>query len=178
VKKSYAVVLYLLAVALAVGCAAIIVFWAPDAHACGNGHSAYVPRTPDKPVIPFDKLTADQKAQLKRFGAEFTAAVETISNGVDGNETDKKKWRQQVDAANELLRSRLIELGEKLSFRTTMTVGNGMLCGAQIEIQVPPVEQDIESGGLGSIWVKGKSRDGTASEGVFSDALRQISLIP
>lgn len=178
-KKSHAVFLYILTTALAIACVVILVIWPLESHACERGHWRYVSTQSQKPVIEFTQLTDAQKSQLKDFGAQVTAMVETTRKQFHAESTnlDEKERFERLAVVHDQIRRELLQLGERLSFRTKMVVGNGMLCGARIEILVPPPAEDIVkvSGAGVYIDIRGKGRDGSATEGSFGDALRKLS---
>lgn len=167
--------------ALAIASFIVIVMSPAVAYACGQGSSPHVQREPDKPVIKFAELTGEQKSQLKAYAADATAMLAAVDEDLraSGNaEGDKAQRRRTVEAANERVKRQLSDFGDRLPFRTTMVVGNGMLCGARIEILVPAPAEDIEVSGGSNVWIKGKGRDGTSTEGTLYDALGQLSRLP
>jgi len=149
--------------------------------ACSQSDGQYQQPKSAKPLIELKKLSDAQQTELKAYAlalkeqvgaiaAEATQAEAAATAQPDApkpSDEDRARARQATAAKMVELANRL---GEDLSFRTTITVGNGMLCGAQIEVQLPPAPGNIEivnSYGSWTVHTWGKGRSGGRERGVF-----------
>jgi|GEM_PF-1729397 len=134
-----------------------------------------------KPLIELKKLNAAQLAELKAYAVALKEQVGAIASEADKAEEaawaqkdqpkpsddERAKTRQATSAKMVAVANRL---GEALSFRTTITVGNGMLCGAQIKVELPPAPNNIEminARGNGIVYTWGEGRQGDRERGQF-----------
>ena len=146
-------------------------FFATSAFAgCGGSLGRYEAPVSSKPVIEFGALTPDQLAVLDTYAAAVKAAAKASRDAYEAlpaARTDRPGFENGFKEANAKFRAALLDAESKVPFRTLITVGNGMLCGAAIEVQVPPNPDNMEAT-LDSIDTYGKDRSGGRARGVIS----------
>lgn len=146
-------------------------FFATSAFAgCGGSLGRYEAPVSSKPVIEFGALSAEQLAVLDTYAAAVKAAAKASRDAYEAlpaARTDQAGFENGFKEANAKFRAALLDAESKVPFRTVITVGNGMLCGAAIEVQVPPNPDNMVAT-LDSIDTYGKDRSGGRSRGVIS----------
>jgi len=148
---------------------------------CSQTDGQYEQPKAVKPLIELNQLNAAQLAELKAYAVALNEQVGAIATEADKAEEaawaqkdkpkptddERAKTRQATSAKMVAVANRL---GDTLSFRTTITVGNGMLCGAQIKVQLPPAPDNIEmigARGNGIVYTWGEGRQGGREQGQF-----------
>lgn len=143
-------------------------FSAP-AFACGSSSEHYQAPVPTKPVIAFESLTADQLMALDTYAAALKQAVTDGKDALKAPISDDTAREQRWKDASAKFRAAAERAGDAVPFRTTITVGNGMLCGASIEVQVPPAPDNADYG-VDTINTYGKDRAGKRARGLIYGA--------
>ncbi len=137
--------------------------------ACSSSHGRYEQPTSTKPLIELKQLNQDQTAELEVYAAKLKAEVSAIraeAEKVDTSAMDSDARSAARQATAKRIEEAAARLGEEVSFRTTVTVGNGMLCGAAIKVQIPPEKNNMRAGYQG-LWVFGEGRNGDREEGLL-----------
>jgi hypothetical protein len=150
-------------------CLALLSVPAVPAWACDGSSERHTSRQPDKPEVALTDLSAAQIDALKAYGKSVLA--------MSAKETADAKDRRLTEAELARLKSEALRLGDAVDFRTEVVVGNGMLCGAAIAVQVPPRAEDLtevlgDNKGV-TMYIRGKARNGTVDEGNF-----HVGLLP
>ncbi|MFA7341388.1 MAG: hypothetical protein WC028_31690 [Candidatus Obscuribacterales bacterium] len=138
--------------------------------ACSNSsHGLYVQPDSTKPLIELNKLNTAQIAELEAYAAKLKAEVATIkaeAEKVDKSTMDNDARSNAQEATAKLIEEAAARLGEEVSFRTIVTVGNGMLCGASIKVEIPMARNNMRANSMG-IWTFGEGRNGRRAEGLI-----------
>lgn len=138
-----------------------------QAVACGSSSDAYQAPVPTKPVLTFESLTAEQLVALDTYAATLKQAVTESKAALKACHSDSATHEQRLKEAADSLRAVAEKAGDAVPFRTIIIVGNGMLCGARIEVEVPPTPGNAEFG-VDTIETYGKDRAGKRALGVIS----------
>jgi len=155
--------------------------------ACSRTDGRYEEPRVAKPLIEMNNLSAAQRAELKAYAQALKEQVGAIKAAADqahppaekgAPEQSRDEQRKENAATAAKMVAAFNRLGESLSFRTTITVGNGMLCGAQIEVELPPAPDNIEIIKGYYAWIVltyGKGRKGDREQGQFdADQLPEL----
>ena len=137
--------------------------------ACSSYHGRYEQPTSTKPLIELRQLNQDQTAELEVYAAKLKAEISAIyaeAAKVDTSAMDSAARSAARQATSKRIEEAAARLDEEVSFRTTITVGNGMLCGAAIKVQIPPARDNMRANYQG-IWTFGEGRNGDREEGLI-----------
>ena len=158
-----------LSVILSCATIAVAAVFCTPALACSSSHGRYVQPDSTKPLIELKQLNQDQTAELEAYAAKLKAEVAAISAEAEkvntsAMDSDARSAARQATAKR--VEEAAARLGEEVSFRTIVTVGNGMLCGAAIKVEIPMARDNMRAGYLG-IWTFGEGRGGSREEGLI-----------
>jgi|AGTN01.1.fsa_nt_gi hypothetical protein len=149
--------------------ATMAAFASVPALACSDHGERYVAPAPAKPIIEIRALSDPQFAELDAYAAALKQQIEAIrteQSKFDFSNLDEASRLARRNEFDDRVQQAAKRLSDTVSFHTKITVGNGMLCGAQIEVFLPPRPDDIEAGWDGlHVWGKGKS--GTRERGLI-----------
>lgn len=145
-------------------------FASVPALACSDHGPRYEAPIPTKPVFEFSALSDAQFAELDAYAAALQQQVSAIreeQSTIDFKQMDENARRAKKGEFDTRVEQVVKQLSDKVPFHTTITVGNGMLCGAAIEVLLPPTPDNIEIGWDG-LWTYGKGRSGNREQGVIN----------
>lgn len=137
--------------------------------ACSDHGPRYVAPSPTKPVVEFGSLSEAQFAELDAYAAavqEQLGALREDQSKFDFSQLDYLAQVDKIRDFNQRAAQIIRQLSDTVSFQTKITVGNGMLCGASIEVFLPPAPDNIEFG-----------RDAIRTYGKGSSGNRELGLI-
>lgn len=149
--------------------AAVAAFASVPALACSDHGPRYEAPTPTKPVVEFGALSDAQFAELDAYAKalqEKVAAIHDEESKFDYSQMDEKAKSAKKKEFDNRVQQVVEQLSDTVSFQTKITVGNGMLCGAAIEVLLPPAPNNIEIGWDG-LWTYGKGKTGNREQGVI-----------
>lgn len=159
-----------LSVILSCATIAVAAVLSTPALACSSSHGRYVQPASTKPLIELKQLNQDQTAELEVYAAKLkaeVAAIRAAAEKVDTSAMDDDARSAARQATAKRIEEAAARLGEDVSFRTTVTVGNGMLCGAAIKVQIPMARDNMRASSMG-IWTFGEGRNGDREEGLIN----------
>lgn len=157
--------------------AAMAAFASAPALACSDHGQRYEAPAPTKPIVEFGALSDAQFAELDAYAAALEQKIDAIrgeESKFDFSQMDDKAKSAKQKEFDNRLEQVVKQLSDTVSFQTKITVGNGMLCGAAIEVLLPPAPDNIEIGWDG-LYTYGKGKGGNRERGlIYASYLREM----
>lgn len=148
---------------------------------CGTTAGHYEQPQAVKPLIELKNLDSAQLTELQAYAdklkeatAKIWAEEITAESSKASSSNDNERWAAEARAtraAAKRIEAIAAALGDEVSFRTTIAVGNGWMCSDEIKVQVPPPANNLRAvrleGGYWAIATFGEGEKGGREQGVF-----------
>ncbi len=168
----------LVGAAIACSCA---LFSTAAVASCSTNAGRYEQPQAAKPLIELKDLSSSQLAELQTYADKLKeATVEIWADEIKAESAnasspnDNARWAAEARAAKaaaKRIEATAAALGEAVSFRTIIAVGNGWMCSDEIKVQVPPPPNNLRAvrleGGYWAIASFGEGEKGDREQGVF-----------
>lgn len=148
---------------------------------CSTNAGRYEQPQAVKPLIELKDLSGSQLAELQTYAEKLKEATAKIwaeeiaaESSKASSSNNNERWAAEAratKAAAKRIEATAAALGDEVSFRTTIAVGNGWMCSDEIKVQVPPPANNLRAvrleGGYWAIASFGEGEKGDREQGVF-----------